>query len=433
MRKSFVFESFEGFVNYQKLMEAEPTKPAQSQTLPWDFKFDSGKFKKSEVTQDQLQKLDADFKKKIVPLFNNQNYTGQKLEISISAASSKVPINPSGEVARELKAAGYASDNAGLCKARGNTVASIIKDLVYENFGAGMDRKEFDKALEKKMMLVNNPLPNIGPDYNKSAGDNPDDQKYKDNQFISATLKVLGEKIPIERFISCNMDKQFSGGQANAENGFAGYDKTVFLKAKAGQKLEIYFDPITVPDAILFSYSGKEAKLSPFSGTYGAIFVAGLYDKAREDARNKAAAEGKSATARKQNIGGKDYLVIDYKEYINNVVNKGGVLVAAIEKRLKSLGLKPIKELCPEFFDSEGKIEVYRNKDLSSIRIAPDDVSGGALTYELIKSGKMKESPKAYTASLKIEITKNAVRDAVTLVAFSPIAGTAFRIQTKCS
>lgn len=435
MKKHFVFESFEDFVNYQKLMEAEtePGKSAQSQTSPWSFNFDSGKFKKSEITPEQIKKLEDDFQKKIVPLLNNQNYIGQKLVVSISAASSKVPVNPSGDVAKELKAAGYAPSNEGLCKARGNTVAGIIKEMLYKQFGQGMEKAEFDKALEKKMSLVNKPLPNIGPEYSRANGDNPDDQKYKDNQFISASLTVTGERLPDERFISCKMDKQFSGGQANAANGFAGYDKTVFLRAKAGQQMEIFFDPITVPDAILFSYSGKEVKLSPFSGTYGAIFVKGPYDKAREDSWNKASAEGKTATAKKMNIGGKDYLVIDYKEYINNVINKGGALVNAIESKLKSLGLGKIKEICPEFFDSEGKIEVYRNKDLSQIPYSSGDVSGGALTYDLIKGGKLKESPKADTTSLSIKITKNAVRDAVTLVAFSPIAGTAFKIRTVCS
>lgn len=427
MNDKFVFESFNDFVNYRLLMNEAAGDPAESKTTPWDFKFDSGKFKKSDVTDEQIKKLDSDFKKKIVPLFNNQEYIGQTLEINISAASSKVPVNPNGPVAKELKAAGYAPNNEGLCKARGNTVSEIIKDLVYENFGGGMDREKFFKELEKKMVLVNKPLPNIGPEYDKSKGDNADDQKYKDNQYISASLSVKGEKLDDTRFISCNMNKSFSGKEATAANGFAGYDKTVFLKAKAGQKMQIFFDPVTIPDSILFSYSGKEVKLAPFSGSYGAKYVHGVYSKDLETRLNKA----KWNILKKETIGGTTYLVSDYKDYLNNVVNKGGALVNAIENKLKSLGLKPIKDLCPEFFDGEGKIEVYRNKDLSQIKISQDDSDWR--TYDMLKNGEIKQSPKASTQSLSISITKNAVRDAVTLVAFSPLSGTVFNIKTVCS
>lgn len=429
MNPKFVFESFNDFINYKLLMNEAAGESKESKTTPWDFKFDSGKFKKSDVTPDQIKSLDADFKKKIVPLFNDQKYIGQKLEITISAASSKVPVNPSGEVAKELKSAGYAPNNEGLCKARGNTVVEIIQDLVYENFGEGGDRKEFLKSLEKKMELVNKPLPNIGPEYDKTKGDNADDQKYKDNQYISATLLVKGEKITEELVIPCNMDKKFRGGRANASNGFAGYDKKVFLRAKSGQKMTIFFDPVTIPDAILFSYTGKEAKLSPFSGAYGAKYIVEQYSKEAENRRNKEVAQGKEAPAKREVIGGISYLVVDYKDVINNVINKGGVLVKAIEDKLKSLGLKPINEICPEFFDSEGKIEVYRNKELSELKA---DNEGYSPTYDALKRGDLKQSPKADTKSLSIQITKNAVRDEVNLVAFSPIAGTIFNVKTVC-
>lgn len=431
MNDKFVFESFNDFVNYRLLMNEAAGEPVESKTTPWDFKFDSGKFKKSDVTDEQIKKLDSDFKKKIVPLFTNQEYLGQILEINISAASSKVPVNPNGPVAKELKAAGYAPNNEGLCKARGNTVSEIIKDLVYENFGEGMDREKFFKELEKKMILVNKPLPNIGPEYDKSKGDNADDQKYKDNQYISASLSVKGEKLDDTRTILCNMDKTFRGKEATAAKGFAGYDKTVFLKAKAGQKMQISFDPVTIPDAILFSYSGKDVKLSPFSGSYGAKYIEGVYSKNLETQLNKDAAAGKSIKPKKEVIGGTTYLVSDYKDYLNNVINKGGVLVKAIEDKLKSLGLKPIKDLCPEFFDADGKIEVYRNKDLSQIKVSQEDQDWN--TYYALKNGEIKQSPKASTQSLSISIKKNTVRDAVTLVAFSPLAGTIFKIKTVCS
>lgn len=439
MTNKFVYESFDNFLNYKLLMETataedlehlneEDTKPS-----PWDFKFDSGKFKKSEVTEDQIKKLDDDFKKRIVPILNNQNYIGQKLSVNISSASSKVPVNPSGSVAKELKALGYKADNEGLCKARGNTVVEIIKNTVYKNYGGDMEESEFFKAMEKKVTFVNKPNPNIGPEYSKAKGDDADDKKYKDNQYISATMEASGEKIPIERFIPCNMKQSFQGGKADASNGYAGYDKTVFIKAIAGQEMEISFDPFTVPDSILFSYTGTEPKLSPFMGAVGAKFIKGEYTKASEDAWNERVSKGGAATGKKEVIGGKSYLVIDYKDYLNNVINKGGSLVKAIEAKLKSLGLKPIKDICPKFFDSSGKIEVYATKDKSELKVAKDIVNDpSAITIQLLKSGALAQSPKIDNEALKIKVTKNITRDEVTLVAFSPVEGTSFALNTKC-
>ena len=433
MSKQFVFESLNDFVNY-KLLNETPNgtlNEADAKPTPWDFQFDSGKFKKDDVSSEQLKKLDEDFKTRIIPVLTNQSYIGQKLSVSVSSASSKVPVNPSGSVAKALKLAGYTPDNQGLCKARGNTVVELIKDLMYDAFGSGMDKKEFLKAADKKMKFVNKPMPNIGPDYDKSKGDNADDQKFKDNQYISATLVASGDPIGDDMKISCKMDKSFSGTKANSSNGYAGYDKTLYLFAKAGQVMTVSFDPMVVPDSILFSYSGKETKLSPFMGAFGAKFIKSVYSRSAQEDNDNAVKQGKAAAGKKELIGDTSYLVIDYKEYLNDVINKNGVLVKAIEAKLASLGLKPIKEICPEFFDSEGKIEVYRNKDISEIKLTASNESWKS-TYNAIRSGALKQSPKANNDSLSIEITKNAIRDAVTVVAFSPIGGTVFNIKTTC-
>ena len=436
MKDKFVYESFVNFLNYKLLLETateedlarlneEDTKPS-----PWDFKFDSGKFKKSEVTEDQIKKLDDDFKKRIVPLLNNQNYIGQKLSVNISSASSKVPVNPSGEVAKELKGLGYKPDNAGLCKARGNTVVEIIKDMLYKSFGEDMDKSEFFKAMEKKVTFVNKPNPNIGPEYSK--GDNVDDQKYKDNQYISATLEATGEKIKEDDKIGCNMKKKtFKGGKADASNGYAGYEKTVYLNAKSGQDMKIIFDPVIIPDSILFYYIGAPAKLSPFMGEVGSKIILVKWSKESEDKIN---ANAKMVVKpKKELIGGINYLVIDYKDYLNNVVNKGGALVKAIEDKLKNLGLKPIKDICPQFFDSSGKIEVYATKDKSELKVPKDSAKDASeMTIQLLKSGALAQSPKIDNKALEITVTKNITREQVTLVAFSPVSGTIFEISTEC-
>jgi hypothetical protein len=404
---------------------------ADIKPVPWNFKFDSGKFEKLEVTQDQLKNLDEDFKKRIVPVLNNQNYIGQKLTVNISSASSIVPINPSGSAAKELKALGYKADNEGLCKARGNTVVELIKDMLYKAFGGDMEKSEFFKTMEKKLIFTNEPNPNIGPEFSKKNGDKADDQKYKDNQYISATLSVSGENIPEGRFIKCKMNQTYNGGIANASNGYAGYDETLFLKAASGQVMEIEFDPIMVPDSILFYYTGAPAKLSPFMGSLGGKYVASIWTKQDENEMNARAAKGHGIPGKKEVIYGTTYLVVDYKDHLNNVVNKDGALVKAIEAKLKSLGLKPIKDICPQFFDSSGKIEVYATMDIS--KLGKEDFGWAfSRTAGLLKRGQLEQSPKIDNNVMKIEVKKNIVRDEITLVAFSPVAGTEFKIKTTC-
>ena len=440
MSNKFVYESFKDFLNYKLLMETATAgdlaelniNEADTKPEPWSFKFNSGKFKKSEVTPDQIKKLDDDFQKRIVPVLNNQNYIGQKISVNISSASSKVPVNPSGSVAKELKALGYKADNEGLCKARGNTVVELINDMLYKAFGGDMKEAEFFKTMEKKLILVNQPNPNIGPEYSKSDGDNPEDQKYKDNQYISATLSASGKPIPPTGFVSCNMDREYKGGRANAGNGFAGYDETLFLNAVPGQVMEVSFDPFSIPDSILFHYIGAPAKLSPFMGIFGAIIVRGQWSKELEDQVKADVAKGVSIPGKKQIIGGKSYLVLDYKDHLNNVVNKGGILVKAIEEKLKSLGLKPIKDICPQFFDASGKIEVYTTRDKLKIPVTKYGNYGTSWTGDLLNSGELKQSPLADNSVLKINVTKNITRDQITLVAFSPINGTYFKLITKC-
>lgn len=461
MENKFVYESFEDFMNYKLLMETatpddladlneagkgDPKKDSEgestetSKTSPWNFKFDSGKFKKSDVTEEQLKKLEDDFEKRIVPVLNNQDYIGQKVVINVSSASSKVPVNKSGTVAKELQSAGLKADNKSLCEARGNTVVGLIKDMLFKKFGRGTKEDVFFNAMDKKLTFINKPMPNIGPNYSKENGDNPDDQKFKNNQFISATLEASGEKLPPNRFLVCNTDKSFSGGKADASTGFAGYDETLYLKGYPGQTMEVSFNPLQIPDAMLFYYPGEAPRLTPFMGSIGAIEVYGEATPALV-AKYASTAPGdipatklmlnKSQLSNGTILGGKEYLVCDYKQHLNDVVNKGGVLVAAIEEKLKSLGLKTIKELCPNFFDANGKIEVYTNQNPRKYNQSGTK-PGRELTQYLLQYGALTSSPQIDNKVTSVTLTKSIIRDQVTLVAFSPVNGTLFQVKTTC-
>ena len=128
-------------------------------------------------------------------------------------------------------------------------------------------------------------------------------------------------------------------------------------------------------------------------------------------------------------IEGETYLVQDYKKHLNTVINKGGRLVKSIEGKLKSLGLPPISQICPGFFDSEGKIEVYATKSPGEVDSPSEEVTK---TSKMVASGELKKSPVLEDAQVSITIQKNITRDAVTLVAFSPVSGTSFALETEC-
>ena len=173
----------------------------------------------------------------------------------------------------------------------------------------------------------------------------------------------------------------------------------------------------------MFSYFG-EYKLSPFAGGLGRYYVVGVKTN-----KEYGGAGGAGVPDTEIEINGKTYLVKNYKKYLNDTVNKGGKLVSSIESTLKSLGLPPIKEICPEFFDANGRIEVYSN--LSLEQASKNEVYEN--TVNLIKSGARSESPMIKKISQTITVTRNIASDAVTLVAFSPVSGTVFNITTSCT
>jgi len=440
MSRNFVYESFEDYVNYLLLIESEgdcPTCPKTSineaeggtPKKPWDFKFDSGKFKASDVTEDQRKALENDFLTRVVPALDDPTYVGRKLKISLEAASSKVPIDPNGAVAKALKAAGYTTDNKGLCNARAKTVTGLIGDIIFKKYAPkGMDKMKFLKSLNDKVEFAGVAKPDIGPDYTPGT-DDPKDNKYKENQYISASLEPKGGRTPGDLLISCNADNRKTGGVADAANGFIGYDKTVYLGARAGQTVKIKFDPFTIPDAIIFSYFG-ENKLVPFSGDLGRYWVKGLASDTELKQRLEDSAKTKGGVpGTEKKIGGKTYLVQDFKKHLNDTINKGGVLVKSIENKLKSLGLPPISQICPEFFDSDGKIEVYATKSPDKVKSDTDSV---IQTAKMLASGELEKSPMLKDTQAYLTVQKNITRDAVTLVAFSPVSGTSFSVVAEC-
>ena len=434
MKKSVL--SFFEFVNesYVKVYEESKDNKGESKKdgsgeYNWDFNFESGKFLKSDIGEDSLKKIKEDFKKNILPTLNDPQYTGQVISINLIASTSKVSLGPNAKKA--LENAGYKDPtNKVLAEARLDTLESIVNDLLFEYLASKEDdKKEFIKNVKNKIKIKKTPKPNIGPDYEKGK-DDKDDEKYKAVQKISSEIEIIGERIEEDRLVSCGKSTRGTGQKGTIENNFVGYEKNLFIRTKSGDEMKIKFDPFTVPDCFIYKYM-DEIKLSVFSGNFGGLLAQPFVDAEFQNYL-KSAKEGKVINPEKRNIGGKDYIVFDYKKTINEIYNKDNALVNAINKKIKSMGIKgDIKSLQPKFFDSKGKIEIYSNKAVKDMP-SNENVKMNAYNKEYIIKKILPTPPICDPVELELIVKKKFVRDSLDLVVFSPCAGTSFSLDSVC-
>jgi len=417
-------------LEYNKSINEETNSDPIGKPIPWSFNFDSGRFKLGDIPDEDLGKIYEDFRKNILPILDNPNYVGQKIDIKLNASTSKVPVGPG--VAKALTEEKYEGNNSGLAKARLDTMGSIIKELLYKYFKKdGEDRNEFLKNISDKVTITKNAQANQGPDYKQGVND-PKDEKYKEFQKLSAVIGVVGEAIPEPSKIKCGLTLRATGNKGSAEDLYCGYDKKLYAVAKKGTTMEISFDPFTVPDAFIYSYAGKIG-LSPFAGSHGGILLR-PFDQAVFDRLNNAAKGGSSEAVVKEKIKGKDYIVYPYKKILNEVYNKNNALVNAISKKLVSMGeRRSIKEIQPKFFDAEGKIEVYA---LDPEKKGSKDVTGAdhiTFTSDAIKNGLIAKPVVIPKDNFSFTLLKDFKRDSMQLAVFSPLGGTSFALSAKCT
>ena len=413
-----------------KLFE-QSKQSIEKKEINWDFNFESGKFLKSEIGNESLEKIESDFKRIIMPIIMDTETIGRVITINLISSTSKVPLGPNAKKSLEDK--GYKDlTNNGLATARLDTLESIIKDLLFKMLAGKDENKEnFLKDLKNKVNIKKTPKPNLGPDYDKNS-DNKDDEKYKAVQKISSEIELTGEKIddPSAK-LGCNKSTTGKGGKGSLENNFVGYEKNLYIISKAGDKMNITFDPQTVPDCFLYKYMG-EYKLSVFNGNLGGILAEPFVD-AKLNTYLANAEEGKAIKPEKRNIGGKDYIVFDYKKTINEIYNKDNALVNAINKKLKEVGIKgDIKSIQPKFFDKDGKIEVYSNRQVKDME-SGGNVTMIATTKDYIIKKIIPTPTICDPMDLKLDVVKTFVKDSLKLVVFSPFAGTAFSLKSECS
>ena len=423
-----IITSFLDFVNESNLFEQEKPSSDINSEISWDFNFDSGKFLKSDISQESLAKIEVDFKKTILPIMKRADYIGQVITINLIASTSKVPLGPNAK--EGLSNAGYKDiTNKGLATARLDTLESIINDLLFKFLALKDEKKEdFLKNVKNKVKIKKTPKPNIGPDYEK--GSDPKDEKYKAVQKISSSIDVTAEIIDVDRRVSCGKKTNGKGNKGTAENNFVGYEKNVYIMAKAGDAMTIKFEPYTVPDCFIYKYMG-ENKLSVFSGNFGGVLAEPFVQSKYDDYLAKAD-KGGIIKVEKRNIGGTNYIVWDYKKAINEVYNKDNALVNGINKKIKELGIKgDIKSIQPKFFDKEGKIEVYSNKQIKDMPTG-GDVPMVANTKDYITKKILPTPNVCDPIELQLKVVKTFVKDSLDLIVFSPCAGTAFSLDATC-
>lgn len=412
----------------QKMNEGDPTQNKETivKDIPWSFNFDSGKFGLADIPESDLAKIYSDFEKNILPVLTDVNYIGQKMNLKLVASTSKVPLGPA--VAKQLISQKYEGNNKGLAKARLDTLASIVEELLFKYFkGEKEEREKFMKGLSDKVSIIKRELPNQGPAF--KTGDDPKSDEFKKFQKLSAVISVYGEKIPDDQKLKCNTPLSGKGGKGLAEKLYCGYDKNVYALAKKGTKMEISFDPFTVPDSFIYSYM-DEVKLSPFAGSHGGLLLQPFDQKTFNDLIAKAESAGTEKVV-KEKIKGVDYIVYPHKRILNEVYNKNNQLVNAINKKLKQMGeMRDIKEVQPAFFDKEGKIEVYA---LDIQKGVDSGVQQLVFTAKAIKEGIIPSPPMIAKETLSFTLTKDFKRDYLKLAVFSPLGGTSFSLKAKCT
>jgi hypothetical protein len=430
-----IITSFLDFIKESRVFEQEkndtPTKesPGKSAESKWDFNFDSGKFRKEDISKEGLASIEDDFKKSILSILNNPQLSGQKTSINLVSSTSKVPLGPNAKTM--LKETGYSDlTNKGLATARLDTLENIIEDLLFKYLGdKDSNRDKFIKELGDKVRITKTPKADQGPDY--SSGDDKNSEKYKEHQKISSKMDVTSTKIEDDRIVKCGQKTNGNGGKGTPQNYFAGYDKRVIIQAGLNNIMNIAFDPYTVPDSFFYKY-GDEYMLSVFAGEYGPITLM-PFDQTKFDQRKARAEAGEAIMPAKRNIKGKDYIVFDYKRALNEIYNKDNALVKAINERIKKSGIKgDIKSLQPKFFDANGKIEVYSKTSIDKMISGTDKDQLLKTTLEALKSKAIPEPPKCDPLEMEFTIDKKYTMDSFELVVFSPCAGTAFSLSATC-
>lgn len=247
----------------------------------WSATFAPGKYSGGDLQGN----IDSDIAG-LADYLNQDDLKNQKLIVSVAAGSSKTPITPGGNTAKMLTNAGVAPDNAGLAELRGRTAIELVKNGLMGQIPQEIyDNIEFVVDLSKI---------EAGPDFKE--GDDPNDSKFTEHQFLSATAFAEATKETLAELPSiCNQPELGGKGGRGKENsvGPTGLPYAVYQENEGKGKeydlgmgtegeMTFTFTALRIPDMFQITY-GDNTFTS--SGPGGEGFVTNSFDDYKEGSR----------------------------------------------------------------------------------------------------------------------------------------------------
>jgi hypothetical protein len=247
----------------------------------WSATFAPGKYSGGDLQGN----IDSDIAG-LAKYLNQDDLKNQKLIVSVAAGSSKTPITPGGNTAKMLTNAGVAPDNAGLAELRGRTAIELVKNglrgqipqEIYDNIEFVVDLSKIE----------------AGPDFKE--GDDPNDSKFTEHQFLSATAFAEATQETLAELPSiCNQPKLGGSGGKGKENsvGPTGLPYAVYQENEGKGKeydlgmgtegeMTFTFTALRIPDMFQITY-GDNTFTSRGPGGEG--FVTNSFDDYKEGSR----------------------------------------------------------------------------------------------------------------------------------------------------
>lgn len=247
----------------------------------WSATFAPGKYSGGDLQGN----IDSDIAG-LADYLNQDDLKNQKLIVSVAAGSSKTPITPGGNTAKMLTNAGVAPDNSGLAELRGRTAIELVKNGLMGQIPQEIyDNIEFVVDLSKI---------EAGPDFKE--GDDPNDSKFTEHQFLSATAFAEATQETLAELPSiCNQPKLGGSGGKGKENSIGptglpyavyqengGKGKEYDLGMGTEGEMTFTFTALRIPDMFQITY-GDNTFTS--SGPGGEGFVTNSFDDYKEGSR----------------------------------------------------------------------------------------------------------------------------------------------------
>lgn len=353
--------SFDDFLKESLINEDESKLNIDPKNV-YELYFEEGKYKKDDLDPKEVEKIKNNLTRNIIAKLDHVSTKKgayiTKVEIHYSAGTSAKPVGP--KLGKELSALKLEPNNKGLAQARMRTIADIVKEAIYNE--SGFSGEEFKKEIEGRIIFIPEELEITT---SKMQG-NEDGSKF---QKIWCGVKVRDIMLSEIKAVGCTEDPfEGKGKKGDVNNNFIGYEaEKMLLKVPHNERYILNFDSKIIPDCLIYKY-GNKIKITPFIGS-------------------------KVSTKSDRN----------FKKELNEI-NKDGAIVKAIENiiREKFKSNESLKEICPDFFDADGKIKIYDPRTL------PENVN------------------KSLT------ITKKALRSYLSIVVVSPLDDTIFTISGKC-